>query len=133
MTLIEFLIQILAGIIVGVTSGIISLYIFYTYLLPGLTKTMTKNLLSDLKKDEEFKPLIAKGAEIINRLEPIMKELRTLDINGIQKDLRPLLEIAKKVNAEKIDGLIDSIKDIIDHFKKSIEKPNIPSPPPVNN
>ena len=128
MTPIDFFLQIIQGIIVGIIGGIISLYIFYTYLLPGLTKTMTKNLIADLKKDEEFKPLIDKASEIVNRLEPIMKEFKALDLNGVQKDIKPLLNVAKKIDAEKINGLIDSVKDIVDYFKKSIEKPKIPTP-----
>lgn len=120
--------MIIVGLLTGIPSFVIGFWIYNRFFLPKQTSQVALNLIKIAKQDPELKPFIDKAKQIINILEPVIKEVKTLDLNGLKKDLQPLLETVKKIDPQKIDELLTSAKKLIDSFAEKTEKPKIPSP-----
>lgn len=119
------------GVLQGVISGAVGGLILLWFIFPRMgTKTATQTLKA-AKKDPEIAPLIKKAQEIIHVLEPLVKQFKNFDLEKTQKDIRPFIEMAKKIDPKKVGELIDSVKEVVDGFKARVtEKPNVPTPDP---
>jgi len=121
--------NLLNGIVGGAISGVILLYL----ILPRIGAKTATQTLKAAKNDPEIAPLIKKVQDILERLEPLVKQFKNLDLDKIQKDLKPLLETAKKIDPEAVADLIKTLRSLAkDVGEKITEKPaNIPGPTPT--
>lgn len=134
-TPIEFWLDGLKGLIVSVGGTLIGFYLFNKYFLPGLMSEMGRNTVKDISKDPEFKPLIEsgkalmeKGRKVMERLEPIVEKAKNLDLEKTTEDIKPFLEMIKKIDPKTIEELMKSLKELTDTVKGSLTKPKIPEP-----
>ena len=81
-----------------------------------------------LQKDPEIKPYIDKAKQIIDRIEPIVEKFKGLDLDKINGDIKPLLEVIRKIDPKTIEELMKSLKELTDTVKGSLTKPKIPEP-----
>lgn len=125
---ISFILETIRMIIVGILGFIIGFWIYNKFFLPKQSVQIGSNLIKTAKQDPEFAPFIDRAKQLINILEPIMKDFKTFDLNGLKNDIKPLLETAKRIDPQKIDELLTSAKNLIDQLTKATEKPKIPSP-----
>jgi hypothetical protein len=116
--------NLLQGLIVGIASG---LFLFYVVLPKIGAKTATQTLHA-AKKDPEIGPLIAKAQEILHALEPLAKFFKNFDLEKMQKDIQPIIEVLKKIDPKDIDDLLKEIKSLTGTIKQNIAKPKIPEP-----
>lgn len=122
-----FSIDILKGVISGGISGVILLYV----ILPRIGARSATQTLKVAKKDPEIGPIIKKAQEILKMLEPLAKQFKNIDIEKIQKDVQPFIEIGKKIDPKAVEELLGSFKELADGFKTKFGKPeNIPDVDP---
>jgi predicted RNA-binding protein with EMAP domain len=116
------------GLTVSVIGGVILLY----FILPKMAAKSAHQTLEAMKNDDELKPIIEKAKEIITRLEPVTKKLATafanIDLDKLQDDVKPFIEMMKKVDPKDVEDLLKEVKSLTGTIKKSIEKPEIPKP-----
>ena len=123
-----FFSDIVKGIIIGIPSFLIGSYLFFKYLLPKLSADMGAATVKALQKDPEIKPYIDKAKQIIDRIEPIVEKFKGLDLDKINGDIKPLLEVIRKIDPKTIEELMKSLKELTDTVKGSLTKPKIPEP-----
>lgn len=123
-----FIVSAIFGLISSIISFISGMYVFNKYFLPKLTAKMFVDGFKHLQADPEISIYMKKGKEIINRLEPVMKQLKNVDLNKIQKELRPFFEAAKKIDPKDVEDLMKSLKNLTGTVQQAIEKPKIPKP-----
>jgi len=123
-----FLIECLQGLFVGALSFLFSMWVFNKYFLPKMVANMGTDFIKAIQKDPEIKPLIDKAKDLLNRLEPFVKQLKSVDLDKLQSDFKPLLETVKKIDPETIEELLQTLKELAGNFKEKLEKPKIPKP-----
>lgn len=122
------------GLLQGLVVSVIGGYILLKFILPRMAAASARQTIEELKKDGELKPIIDKAKDIITRLEPVAKKLATafknLDLDKLQDDIQPFLELGRKIDPKDVEELMQSLKELTGTIKKSIEKPKIPEPLP---
>ena len=113
------------GIIISIVGG----YILLRFILPRMAAESARHTLKELKKDGEIKPIIDKAKDIVNRLQPLVEQFKNLDLDKIQKDIKPFLDVIKKIDPKDVEDLLKSLKELTGTVQKAIEKPEkIPEP-----
>lgn len=117
------------GIAFGMVQFLLAMWLFNKYFLPKITAGMISDAVQHLQHDSEIKPVIEKIKGIVNKLEPVVKQLRGFDLNGFQHDLEPLIETVKHVDPDKINELATTLKKLAENLQRTVETPvDIPEP-----